>query len=281
MCYDHTHTSVHLPTRFTRNCRLICYCSSTRAKNYLQPVVMMHACEYDHASPSGIKMVELRAPKRTRSTALVRVHACGVNPVDAKYVIGDKLPESWMPWAARRATGHTPGFDFSGIVVDVDDRNALGLSAGDEVYGFACNPIHFFKAKLRGSFAQLIAAPLDQIARKPRALSHVEAAALPLVGTTALQAFTQHGVDGSRAGQRLLVVGASGGVGHIAVQVARHLGCTVTAVCSRRNAAFVESHCGAHTVLAYDEGDVYAAIAADAATHGPYDFVRAGRVRNG
>lgn len=232
----------------------------------------IRACVYDYASPSGVKMIELSPPKRSSKTALIRVRACGVNPVDAKYVIGDKLPESWMQWAARRATGHTPGFDFSGTVVEIAAGNPYGLVAGDEVFGFASNPIHFFKHKLHGSFGEMIAAPLDQIAKKPSALTHVEAAAVPLVGTTALQAFMQHGI-GSRAGQRLLIVGASGGVGHIAVQVARHLGCVVTAVCSGRNASFVEKECGAHAVLAYDDGDVYAAIAADAAAHGAYDFV--------
>ena len=176
-----------------------------------------------------------------------------------------------MGWAAKKATGHTPGFDFSGVVVEVDN-NKLGLKAGDAVFGFAMNPIKMFSTTLRGSFGEMIAAPLDQIARKPPALTHVEAAALPLVGTTALQAFGQHKV-GSRSGMRVLIVGASGGVGHVAVQVARHLGCVVTAVCSSRNAGFVADTCGAHCVVSYDDGDAIARIAEDAKEHGAYDFV--------
>ena len=233
----------------------------------------MRACVFDAASPSGVKMIDTALPKRGRSSALIKVHACGINPVDAKYIVGDKFPESWMGWAAKKATGHTPGFDFSGVVVDVRQPNSLGLKAGDEVFGFACNPAHFLRpmSHLRGSFAEYVAAPLDQIARKATMLSHAEAAALPLVGTTALQAMQQHGV---REGQRVLIIGASGGVGHIAIQVAKHMGATVTAVCSSRNASFVVDTCGADSVLTYDEDDVYEKIAADAAAAGaPYDFV--------
>ena len=176
---------------------------------------VMRACVYDAAAPSGVKLVERSMPKLSHGTALIKVDACGINPVDAKYIIGDKLPESWMAWAAKRVTGHTPGFDFSGTIVSVG-KNANGFKAGDAVFGFACNPAKLAVASLRGSFAEYVAAPLDQIAPKPAALSHVEAAALPLVGTTALQAFTQHNL---RQAQRVLIIGASGGVGHVAVQV--------------------------------------------------------------
>ena len=234
--------------------------------------ILMRACQYDADSPAGVKLTEdVRKPIRSRSHALIRVHAAGVNPVDAKFIIGDKLPESWMAWAARRATGHTPGFDFSGVVTDIEPINAAGLSIGDEVFGFACNPAHFVLrpcSSLHGSFAEYIAAPINQIAKKPQALTHTEAAALPLVGTTALQAFSQHQL---RKGQRLLVIGASGGVGHVAVQVATHLGVHVTAVCSSKNVVFVEE-CGASVVLSYDDGDIFAKIGADAATNGAYDL---------
>ena len=64
-------------------------------------IVRMRACVFDAEAPSGVKLVERAMPKRFRGTVLVRVVACGVNPVDAKYIIGDKLPESWMAWCAR------------------------------------------------------------------------------------------------------------------------------------------------------------------------------------
>ena len=228
----------------------------------------MRACVYDAKSPSGVKLVELPRPKASSSCALVRVRAAGVNPVDAKYIIGDKLPESWMEWSARKVAGHTPGFDFSGTVEDV--AAGASVSIGDDVFGFACNPAKLLVTRLHGSMAEYVLAPLNQLAKKPAALSHTEAAALPLVGTTAMQAFKQHRL---RRGQRVLVIGASGGVGHVAVQVARHLGAHVTAVCSGRNAAFVQGSCGAHAVLAYDEGDIYEQLRAAAAAHGAWDLV--------
>ena len=98
--------------------------------------------------------------------------------------------------------------------------------------------------------------PLNQVHHKPSSLTHAEAAALPLVGTTAVQAFWEHGL---KEGQRVLVIGASGGVGHVAVQVAALQGAVVTAVCSGSNSEFV-SKCGASTVLDYREGDIFEKI---------------------
>ena len=234
---------------------------------------MMRACRYDAQSPSGVILVnDVEKPKLKSGHALIKVHAAGVNPVDAKFIIGDKLPESWMGWASRTAAGHTPGFDFSGVIEDVAaSSSAMGFAAGDAVYGFACNPAHFVLrpfSRLRGSFAEYVIAPLDQIAKKPSSLPHAEAAALPLVGTTAIQAFRQHHL---RPDQRLLIIGASGGLGHVAVQIATRIGAHVTAVCSSRNAEFVEE-CGASVVLTYDTGDVFEKIAADAVQHGAYDL---------
>ena len=185
------------------------------------------------------------------------VRAAGVNPVDAKFVIGDKLPESWMGWCARRVSGRCVGFDFSGVVVSAPD--GCGFAPGDEVYGFAA----------AGSFAETVSAPLDQIAKKTSTLTFLEAAALPLVGVTAAQAFEQHGLA---SGQRLLVIGASGGVGHVAVQVAHMLGARVVGICSGLNADFV-LQCGAEAVIDYSDGDVFEKIALECAAHGAYDMV--------
>ena len=139
------------------------------------------------------------------------------------------------------------------------------MEAGDAVFGFGVDPASLAKRKLRGSFAEVVAAPLDQVAKKPATLSHIEAAALPLVGTTALQALREHGVA---AGQRVLVVGASGGVGHVGVQVARAAGASVVGVCSGSNADFV-TKCGADVVVDYRDADHIDQIAAA----GPYDIV--------
>ena len=96
------------------------------------PVKMM-VWEYNTASPSGVQLVEKLTPFEavpprsglfgssyftSAGRLIVRVRACGVNPVDAKYIIGDKFPESWMDLSTRRINGHTPGFDFSGEVAE-------------------------------------------------------------------------------------------------------------------------------------------------------------------
>ena len=97
------------------------------------------------------------------------------------------------------------------------------------------------------SFGQFIQPPINQVAHKPTSLTHVEAAALPLVGVTCVQAFNEHGLEG---GQRVLVIGASGGVGHIAVQFAALNGAEVVGICSGRNKTFVEG-LGVSKVLDY------------------------------
>jgi NADPH:quinone reductase-like Zn-dependent oxidoreductase len=102
----------------------------------------------------------------------------------------------------------------------------------------------------RGALAELVSVPLDQVARKPESLTHEQAAALVLPGVTVAQLLDQHGFA---PGQHVLVLGASGGVGHLAVQIARARGAGfVAGVCSAKNAAFVES-VGAHAVAAYDQ----------------------------
>jgi NADPH:quinone reductase-like Zn-dependent oxidoreductase len=180
-----------------------------------------------------------------------------VNPVDAKYIIGDKLPETWMGFSSRRISGHTPGFDFSGTVVLAPPD--CGYEVGDEVFGLAADPTTIFKSWMQGSFAEYCCPPLNQICKKPSTLSHAQAAALPLVGTTCVQAFQEHGF---KAGQRVLIIGASGGVGHVATQVASLQGGTVVGVCSGSNTPFVEQ-CGASVVLDYGEGDIFEKIKAE------------------
>ena len=154
----------------------------------------MKAIQYDAKSPSGLRMRNYHpCPYISKDNhVLCKVHACGVNPVDAKYVIGDKLPETWMDFCARVMSRHTPGFDFSGVVVSVPRCNKTGFSVGDEVYGLAANPTAIGLEYMKGSFAEMVLAPTNQICLKPNTLDHAHAAALPLVGTTAVQAFEEH-----------------------------------------------------------------------------------------
>ena len=123
---------------------------------------------------------------------------------------------------------------------------------------------------MMGSFGEFIQPPINQVALKPKSLTHVEAAALPLVGVTCVQAFAEHGLE---AGQRVLVIGASGGVGHIACQYAVLKGADVVGVCSGRNKKFVEG-CGVSTVLDYGaEGDIIEKIHGEAAENGKFHII--------
>ena len=167
----------------------------------------IRAAVYDRKAQEGIKVVTKRAPKPRRGDVLVRVKACGVNPVDAKFVLADKLPESWRGTARWLVDGHVAGFDLSGVVERTCPGS--GFEVGEEVFG-AVPP-------LVGSFADLVSVPPAQLSAKPKSLTHAEAASLVLPGLTVVQALRQHGF---RPGCRVLVIGASGGVGHIAVQVA-------------------------------------------------------------
>ena len=210
--------------------------------------VRMRAAVYDHAAPEGVKVVQRAAPsspppRGNGNEVLVRVRACGVNPVDAKEVVGDKLPGFLRPIARRLVTnGKTCGFDLSGVVESAPAGSTF--RPGDEVFG-AVPP-------LRGSFCELARVPSNQLCRKPSALTHAEAAALVLPGLTVVQLLSQHGFE---PGQRVLVIGASGGVGHVAVKVLRAFGAgSVTGICGERNVAFVRS-LGADDVVAYDSRD--------------------------
>lgn len=212
-------------------------------------VGLMRAAVYDHTASEGVRIVSKQLPKLPSNHALVRVISAGCNPVDSKKIIGDKLPGWCSGIVDCVVSGSTPGFDFSGVVVDValpaySEQAAPGFSQGDHVFGIL--------PPFTGSFAEMVAAPVSQLCKKPAFLTFAEAAAIPLVGVTCLQAFEQHGLLVNPVGKRLLVIGASGGVGHVAVQVAAMSGVSVVGVCSEKNRLFVE-HLGADAVIAYDK----------------------------
>ena len=170
---------------------------------------------------------------------LVRVHAASVH-------IGDSYAMRGVPYVMRpvfrmsRAKNRVPGTDIAGAVEAVGKSVTL-FEPGDEVFGWC-----------KGAFAQYVAVSQDALAAKPANLTFEQAAAVGVSAFTALQALRDHG--NVEPGQKVLVVGASGGVGTFAVQIAKSLSAEVTGVCSTRNVDMVRS-IGADHVIDYTEED--------------------------
>jgi len=196
-----------------------------------------------YGAPDTFVQRDLPAPTPAADEILVRVEACGLNAADWHLFRG-------TPYAARAAYGlrrpknPVMGSDVSGVVVQTGSAVA-GFAVGDEV----------MVEVQRGGLAELVAVKEKYAALKPSDFTFLEAAALPLAGGTALQAVRDHGKVA--AGDRVLVIGASGGVGTMAVQIAVALGAVVTGVCSGRNADLVRS-LGASAVVDYTTTDVLA-----------------------
>ncbi|MFF8260664.1 NADP-dependent oxidoreductase [Streptomyces virginiae] len=165
--------------------------------------------------PENLVERQIERPEPGLGEVLVRVHAAGVNPVDWKTRASGAL----IAW------GETPivGWDVSGTVEAVGPGVTL-YAPGDEVYGMP----HF--PRQAGGYSEYVAAPARHFARKPASLDHVQAAALPLAALTAWQALVD--TAGITAGQRVLVHAAAGGVGHLAVQIAKARGAYVIGTAS-------------------------------------------------
>ncbi|MGF1662490.1 MAG: NAD(P)-dependent alcohol dehydrogenase [Kineosporiaceae bacterium] len=195
-----------------------------------------------YGTPDDLRLDDVDTPRPGPGEVLVRVRAAGVDPGVWHHVTG-------LPWLGRLGFGLrrprqvVPGLDLAGVVEAVGDR-VTGFAPGDEVYGNG-----------RGSFAEYTVAPVATLARKPAALTFAEAAAMPISATTALDAV--RGAGRVRPGQRVLVLGAGGGVGCFAVQVAKREGAVVTGVCSAGKADLVRS-LGADDVVDYAREDVLA-----------------------
>jgi len=189
-----------------------------------------------YGPPDGVDLQEVEKPELTDDGLLVRVRAASVNRVDWYDVTG-------TPWIARPMTGlrgpksRFTGRDFAGTVEAVG-KDVTDLRPGDEVFG---------GKRGGGSFAGYVGVPAD-VARKPAGLTFEEAAAVPVAALTALQGLRDHGQ--LQPGQKVLVNGASGGVGTFAVQIAKALGAEVTGVCSTRNVEQARS-LGADHVIDY------------------------------
>jgi NADPH:quinone reductase-like Zn-dependent oxidoreductase len=170
--------------------------------------------------PETLSLTQVALPVPVNSEFLVKVIAAGVNPIDAKTRAGSGVS------AAIASYPVVLGRDFSGIVVS-SPFEAHPIKPGDEVYGVAAVP------RSSGSYAEYVAVSSTSIAKRPKALTHVEAAGVPLAALTAWGVIVE--VAKAHEGQRMLVHGGAGGVGHFAVQFARFFGAYVIATGSSSN----------------------------------------------
>ena len=206
----------------------------------------MQACIYEeYGAPEVVRVGEVDEPTPAANEVLVRVHAASVTTADWRFRASAFPRASWLPGRLMlglfRPRNPILGMDFAGVVTALGS-DATRFRVGDRVFGAT-------HALRRGAHAQYVAVrETDAVIHTPNGLSHEEAAAVPFGGGSAL-AFLRDVAELS-SGQRVLIVGASGGVGVWAVQLARHLGAEVTAVCSARNAELARS-LGAHHVLDY------------------------------
>lgn len=185
-----------------------------------------------------LHVAEVDIPRISADQVLVGVRASSANPYDWHLICGE--PVLMRPGLGGfRAPRRVVGADFAGVV-DAVGSAAGTVAVGDEVYGFA-----------DGAFAEFVAAPAGRLARKPVNLTFPQAAAVPLAAITALQGLRRGGMA---AGQHVLVIGASGGVGTFAVQIAKHAGAQVTGVCSTGRLELVRS-LGADHVIDYTAQD--------------------------
>lgn len=203
----------------------------------------MRAAVYDRFGDADVLEVrEVPDPPVGPDTVLVRAKATSVNPVDWK------VRQGYLQGAYPHHLPVIPGWDVAGVVEAVGPSVRTGVKPGDEVYGYVRRDDVGF-----GTAAELVIAPERTVTVKPARLSFQEAASVPLAGLTAYQLLTE-GVEIAE-GERVLVHAASGGVGHLAVQIARTLGARVVATASPRNHEFLRD-LGATEVLDYHDGPI-------------------------
>ena len=199
------------------------------------------AASYTRYGPPGVlQIVEVEPPVPSDDEVLIAVRAASANPLDVHFMRG-------RPWPVRLAMGlrrpkrTRPGVDLAGIV-EATGRNVTQFRPGDAVFG-SCRG---------GAFADRVCAGEDKLAAKPESLSFEQAAALPVAGLTALQGLRDKGR--LQPGQRVLINGAGGGIGTLAVQIARAFGAEVTAVCGADKLSLVRG-LGADRAIDYRKED--------------------------
>src|SRR5437867_1923643 len=200
------------------------------AKTMTTEATMKAVRIHSFGGPDVLRYEDVPVPKPGANEMVVRIHAAGVNPVDWKIRQG-LLGQGPLP--------QIMGSDFSGVV-EALGPDVRDFHVGEAVFGVV--------AEESGSYAEFATAPESRVARKPDALDHVQAAALPIASLTAWQALFD--TAQLQAGQKVLVHAAGGGVGGFAVQLARWKGAHVIGTASAQNASFVRD-LGANEIIDY------------------------------
>lgn len=203
----------------------------------------MRAVTQDRYGIDALQVTDEPIPEPKAGEVRVRVDVASMNPFDWHFTRG-RPAFIRLAGGLRRPKKRIVGTDLCGVVDavgdDVSSSEAGGFDIGDVVFGSAA-----------GAFAEYVNVKVKRLVRKPDVISHGEAAGLPVAGVTALQSFEGFDV----AGKRVVINGASGGVGHYAIQIAKHLGAAhVAGVCSTRNLEFVKD-LGADEVIDYTSDD--------------------------
>jgi NADPH:quinone reductase-like Zn-dependent oxidoreductase len=201
---------------------------------------MKAVVHYNYGSPDVLQIAEIEKPTPNENQILIKVHAASINAADYRPLSGKPFPLRLMIGGLLKPKDPRIGIDVAGRVEAVG-ANVKRFRPGDEVFGCA-----------NGALAEYVLAKEKNLAPKPANVSFEEAAAVPVAALTALQGFRYAG--GIRPGQKVLIQGASGGVGIFAVQMAKMYGVEVTAVCSTRNLNMVRSF-GADHVIDYTRED--------------------------
>jgi NADPH:quinone reductase-like Zn-dependent oxidoreductase len=196
--------------------------------------------QHTYGSADVLQLQEIDKPVINDDEVLVRVHAASVNPLDWHIMRGRPFLLRFVS-GLRKPKPAVRGVDVAGHVEAVGE-NVTRLQPGDEVFGWC-----------QGAFAEYASAGESNLLPKPASLTHEQAAAVPIAAFTALQGLRDLGRIES--GQRVLIIGASGGVGTFAVQIAKSFGAEVTGVCSTRNLDLIRS-IGADHVIDYTQDDV-------------------------
>ncbi|MFZ0326053.1 MAG: NADP-dependent oxidoreductase [Nitrososphaeraceae archaeon] len=199
----------------------------------------MKSAQINRYGGSEVIDINQNTPEPTLSSGkvLVSIKSAGINPADWK------IREGYFQQMISLQFPFTLGMDFSGVIKQVEEGVSSDFKQGDEVYGQA-GVINGGS----GAFAEMALAKTESIANKPKRLSHVEAAALPLVGVSAWRALVEN--IGLSKGQRILIHGGAGGIGSIAIQLAKYLGASVATTVSANDKLFVQE-LGADHVIDY------------------------------